>query len=324
MAEAENPTPKQSIKFESATPLAANTRPPGQNTRQKPRRPPKPNYARIHAKPLPLEVFPLPAFVPHNPLSLLRIISALINEWIQRPPSLPETTYQGYLSHETRSIHITDPKHARALWEMGFFGKGSLSRSEPTWLDRERARRKAGLGGTSEEATSKRREERRMFKLERARLEREAIEEQLRKEGKLAELRPETELAASKAGKSEQGRPMKPSRIPRGTMESSSESVHASGRHTTPPKYDDAAAHPEDVGDPEDDAPPVDQEHLQLNLCEAFFLAYGLGVLSISADDGSTEENCKQDTLQPSDLLESFARHSESRMGGAARLKVCV
>lgn len=65
---------------------------------------------------------------------------------------------------------------------MGFFGKGTLSRSEPSWLDREKARLKAERGGrgggTAEEATNARREERRMFKLERARLEREKIERQ--------------------------------------------------------------------------------------------------------------------------------------------------
>lgn len=71
----------------------------------------------------------------------------------------------------------------RALWEMGFFGKGTLSRSEPSWLERERVRlrkEKYGSGGrkAAEDATNARRRERRLFKLERARLEREQIERQ--------------------------------------------------------------------------------------------------------------------------------------------------
>ncbi|KAL1303975.1 hypothetical protein AAFC00_000421 [Neodothiora populina] len=160
-----------------------------------PARPPrkrfqKPNYAKIHAKPLPLETYPLPAFIPHSPLSLLRIAATLVRHFFQPPSSHASAPYVGYFSSETRSVHITDPVHVRALWEMGFFGKGTLSRSEPNWLTAEKARLRAGGvggGGTAEEATRKRREERKMFKLERARLEREQIELQLRQERALAE-----------------------------------------------------------------------------------------------------------------------------------------
>lgn len=60
---------------------------------------------------------------------------------------------------------------------MGFFGKGSLSRSEPTWLESQRKQ-----GDTSEEVTNKRRDERRQIKLERAKKEQEAIEQKLKEE----------------------------------------------------------------------------------------------------------------------------------------------
>ena len=36
----------------------------------------------------------------------------------------------------TRSIWVTDPKDRVVLWRRGFFGKGNLSRSEPSWLVR--------------------------------------------------------------------------------------------------------------------------------------------------------------------------------------------
>ena len=68
---------------------------------------------------------------------------------------------------------------------MGFFGKGSLSRSEPSWLDREKRRLGLLAGETSEEVTRRRREERKEFKKERARREREVIEQKLRQEGKI-------------------------------------------------------------------------------------------------------------------------------------------
>ena len=66
----------------------------------------------------------------------------------------------------------------RKLWEMGFFGRGSLSRSEPTWLESQK-----GKGGTSEEVTHRRRDERRGLKLERAKMQQEAIEQKLKEEG---------------------------------------------------------------------------------------------------------------------------------------------
>jgi tRNA-splicing endonuclease subunit Sen2 len=63
---------------------------------------------------------------------------------------------------------------------MGFFGKGSLSRSEPTWLESQSKK-----GDTSGEVTSRRRDERRQLKLERAKKEQEEIEKMLKEEGSM-------------------------------------------------------------------------------------------------------------------------------------------
>ena len=79
-------------------------------------------------------------------------------------------------------MHVTDPKAIRALWEQGFYGKGSLSRSEPSWLDREKRRKGVVADQTSEEVTKKRRAERQQIKWERARKEREAIDKKLLEE----------------------------------------------------------------------------------------------------------------------------------------------
>jgi tRNA-splicing endonuclease subunit Sen2 len=79
-------------------------------------------------------------------------------------------------------VHVTDSKAIRVLWEQGFYGKGSLSRSEPSWLDREKRRKGVVAGQTSEEITEKRRAERQQIKWERARKEREAIEQKLLEE----------------------------------------------------------------------------------------------------------------------------------------------
>ncbi|KAH9176033.1 hypothetical protein EDB89DRAFT_1943344 [Lactarius sanguifluus] len=76
---------------------------------------------------------------------------------------------KGVFDPTTRSIWITDPKDRMVLWRRGFFGKGNLSRSEPSWLVRlANSRSAAGRQMTSEEVTAKRRAERKQFKSDRA------------------------------------------------------------------------------------------------------------------------------------------------------------
>lgn len=94
--------------------------------------------------------------------------------------------YEGLFSPDTRSVHVTDVRSIRGLWEQGFYGKGTLSRSEPSWLDREKTKRGNKGKSTSEENTRKRRAERQQTKWERARKEREAIDEKLLEEAAAA------------------------------------------------------------------------------------------------------------------------------------------
>ena len=146
---------------------------------QQPTKPFKPNYRHIHRFPLPLTVHPLPPLIPHNPLSVISVFLSYLTYFISAPK---HEVYSAYFDSATSSVHVTDEKAIRALWEMGFFGKGSLSRSEPSWLEREKKR--IGLQGskTSEETTGKRRAERREWKLERAKKEKEAIAQTLKEE----------------------------------------------------------------------------------------------------------------------------------------------
>ena len=97
---------------------------------------------------------------------------------------------QGIFDPCTRSVWVVNSDHSMVLWQRGFFGKGSLSRSEPSWLMRRlhEQQQKAKKGKftpysifkssgtmsfsptalTAEEITAKRRAERQQFKLERA------------------------------------------------------------------------------------------------------------------------------------------------------------
>ncbi|KAI0255819.1 hypothetical protein BJV78DRAFT_1273358 [Lactifluus subvellereus] len=150
----------------------------------------------------------------------------------------------------TRSVWITDPNDRMILWRRGFFGKGNLSRSEPSWLLRQSNIRLAGARQTtSEEVTAKRRAERKQFKLDRARA--------------LAAAAAEAEAAFAKETRAS---------IPSAATWKPSPSTQ--NAPLPPPDHFQEAA---DL-----DAEPLeDMEHMQLTLAEAFFLTWALDSLNI-------------------------------------------
>ncbi|KAI1347833.1 hypothetical protein F5Y01DRAFT_294093 [Xylaria sp. FL0043] len=147
----------------------------GQRRDQAAARPHKISLHQLYALPAPIRTFPLPSFYPNNPLSLFHVIWAWARQVLCPPAAEPSAVHEGCWSPETRSVHIRDPKSIRALWEQGFFGKGSYSRSEPNWLKREQNRQGQGEKRVSELITAQRRQERQMMKWDRARKEQEAI-----------------------------------------------------------------------------------------------------------------------------------------------------
>ncbi|KAF9691364.1 hypothetical protein EKO04_010846 [Ascochyta lentis] len=239
-------------------------------------RPKRPNYNEIHANPLPLDVHPLPAFIPHNPLSIVRIAITLLSYSLRKPTS-HKVSHNAYYSEDTQSIHVTDPASIRALWEQGFWGKGSLSRSEPQWLLAERRRRGIEASTASTQITQARREERKQFKLERAKAQREAIEQQLRQEGKLDADGTINDLVDDGViSESPRGTVYTPGAgdVVGPTGGSIVSEVDKSLAGETPAWGEDASA-------AKDDEDIQDIEHLQLTPEEAFFLTYALGALDV-------------------------------------------
>lgn len=84
---------------------------------------------KIYAHPLPL-VF-----------SQTRVVLGLSSYTVLNP------CCEGYWDAFTRSVWITNPKDSAILWQRGFFGKGNLSRSDPSWVSRQVNARKAALSG---------------------------------------------------------------------------------------------------------------------------------------------------------------------------------
>lgn len=270
-------------------------------------RPRRPNYNEIHAKPLPVDVYPLPAFIPHNPISIVRIAISLLSHPLFRPKSHP-VVHEAYFSAQTQSIHVTNAASIRALWEQGFWGKGSLSRSEPQWLATEKKRRGIEESKTSAEVTQNRREERKQFKLERARAQREAIEQQLRQEGKLdadgtvEELVDDGQVSESPLGTIydlENGNvvTVNGDTIASEITKTLSQESPVWGRQAA------AAAEPAEI---------EDQEHLQLTPEEAFYLTYSLGALSVVTDSDHHLERAPSKPYAAWYLLRLYAAHASS------------
>jgi tRNA-splicing endonuclease subunit Sen2 len=166
----------------AATSARTENQPPSNG---KPKGLPRKNYNEVHALPLPIHVFPFPTIYPNNPLSWLHLAYVWLGQALLPPPKEPSVVYQGIWDQVTRSVHIKNPDEAIGLWNSGFFGKGSLSRSEPNWQARELNRRGEAERTVSEQVTVSRREDRHRMKWERAKIELEAIEK-----SKLQELVP--------------------------------------------------------------------------------------------------------------------------------------
>ncbi|KAJ3007009.1 hypothetical protein NUW54_g3718 [Trametes sanguinea] len=185
---------------------------------------------------------------------------------------------EGVFDAATRSVWVTNERDSTILWRRGFFGKGDLSRSEPSWLARQiNARKAAGkctflkphlperisdlrrtrTDMTSEEIREKRRAERRQFKLDRA--------------AAIARAAAEAEAAFA------EGRVAAPVAIPSGATWKPPSSGESSLPAPPPPEEEDS----ESEGEIEEEEPLENVEHLQLTLQETWFLVWNLDCLTV-------------------------------------------
>ncbi|KAG2011385.1 tRNA-intron endonuclease [Coprinopsis cinerea AmutBmut pab1-1] len=208
---------------------------------------------RIYAHPLPLLFVDSPAGPVKSVLGLL----GLSLTRIENPHC------EGIFDPITRSVWVSNMEDSMVLWRRGFFGKGNLSRSEPSWLSRQLNIRKAAQGKqlTSEEITARRRAERKQFKLDRARaiaaVAQEA-EEIFEKEGRA--------IAPALSGPA----------IPSAATWKPSQPIEFPARAATPADSIDGA----DEGEEEEEE-LKNVEHLQITLQEAFFLLWNMDCLTV-------------------------------------------
>ncbi|KZT09924.1 uncharacterized protein LAESUDRAFT_734985 [Laetiporus sulphureus 93-53] len=204
---------------------------------------------KIYAHPLPVIVEPAPSSYITRILDFFGISSARVLN--------PHCT--GVYDPDTRSVWVTDPGDAIILWRRGFFGKGDLSRSEPSWQKRQIGARKAAAGKymTAEEIREKRRAERQQFKLDRA--------------AAMAQASAEAEAAFA------EGREANITTvIPSGATWKPQQSVTGEAPSPSPSPIPE-----QEPVDEAEEEPISDLEHLQLTLQEAFFLAWTLDCLTI-------------------------------------------
>jgi len=89
---------------------------------------------------------PLPLLFIEPPPSRVQSILGLLGL------SLTRVEYphcEGVFDPITHSVWVSNHDHSMILWRRGFFGKGDLSRSEPSWLARQINIRKSGGGRMS-------------------------------------------------------------------------------------------------------------------------------------------------------------------------------
>ncbi|OCH90998.1 hypothetical protein OBBRIDRAFT_552999 [Obba rivulosa] len=203
---------------------------------------------RIYGLPLPLE-FSTPATARFHPARHILGLFGIPDTRILNPHC------EGTFDPLTCSVWVTNSKDSTILWRRGFFGKGDLSRSEPSWHTRQMtARKAAGKFLTSEEIREKRRAERKQFKLDRA--------------AALAQAAAEAEAAFA------EGREAAPVAIPSGaTWKPQAHPTAEDSRSPTPALTEEVEQEPEE--------PLEDLEHLQLTLQEAFFLIWNFNCLTV-------------------------------------------
>ncbi|GAA5839511.1 hypothetical protein JCM9279_005964 [Rhodotorula babjevae] len=252
--------------------------------------------------------------LPLQPAQPRRILDLVVPSFLlAATPPLAPPRVDAVWDSLLQAVAVPDDADMTQLWRQGFFGKGFLSRSEPSWRRRVDNRIAEHHGRsdkrlTPEEVTALRRIERKGTKLAK-KLERDA----------------ERLLAASTATSSAPGSP-RPQQQPTSALP---DDAKGKGKQVVDAPVDAPVdANAEAEADEQDPAPPawhLDAEHSQLQPEEAFFLVFALDALRLTVsdpladvDDPATTPPCPP--AQPLSILSAFRLFLEAACPGLVPL----
>ncbi|GAA6011846.1 hypothetical protein JCM10207_004264 [Rhodosporidiobolus poonsookiae] len=213
----------------------------------------------------------------------------------------------------TQSVWVSNDDDMTRLWRQGFFGKGFLSRSEPSWRRRVENRRAEVEGRekrlTSEEITAQRRLERKGLKLTK-KLERDA--ERLTAASAAASMAGSVPGSPALSASSTSGPVASTSALPTLAEELDPKLERIAEEQGAEKDGEIEADEPEGE---EKEAPPepwqLDAEHTQLQPEEAFFLLFAVDCLALTVSDplsGPPSLSASTPSPQPRfSILEAFA-----------------
>lgn len=208
--------------------------------------------------------------IAHNPLSWVYILYQMASIYLRTPPQahVPKIPVEALTSGGAVVFQVRHETDMEKLWNDGFFGKGTLSRSDPSWRQRILRRLRLDTGTISEvsneEVTRVRREERKKFKELRSQAQKyETLDRQnkLTETDKLAWKQLKVQLENTKNWK----------------QDFKVLNEDGGDEHMTLRKED------EELIDPATGQLKDNLETLQLQKVELFFLAFALDVVTVSA-----------------------------------------
>ncbi|GEQ72284.1 hypothetical protein JCM33374_g5971 [Metschnikowia sp. JCM 33374] len=269
----------------------------------------------IYSRPLPLTLSvdkfgQLPQITVHNPVSWVYLLYRVASIYFQTPPQKlePKSNVEVVDVGTDVVFYVNDSQDMERLWRQGFFGKGTLSRSDPTWENRVQRRLNlhgaAGKDLSKEDVTNVRREDRKAFKALRSKSQ--EFETIARKRGLTSVEQNEWDTVKQEME----------------TMKSSNSFRIQAGQN----QEDSMRQEDMDLIDPVTNALRRNLESLQLQKVELFFLHFALDVVSIIRDSQQLSVNdvfglCMRGSIVPHNkfLLDYAVYHHFRSMGWCVR-----
>ncbi|CAH7677303.1 hypothetical protein PPACK8108_LOCUS12440 [Phakopsora pachyrhizi] len=256
--------------------------------------------------------------LPINLSEPISFLSTLIP--ILRPSKQQTLKLRGAYEPISNSVWIEDASTMFFLWQRGFFGKGSLSRSEPTWLHRARNRRlveiledDSQLRLTAEELTAKRRIERRDQKIQKLKLKKKL---DLQDESRITNVQEVVESECSCPPDEKADTKTTDDEIVK-VDQNTAKTARITSEITTKPLKNVKNKSLVLTEEVRDEVQAIKNlEHLQLMNEEAFFLTFGLGSLDVFS-----EEEDQTRVLSILEMWELFCRSSVRASRDASSMK---